>query len=292
MLPLISPRGLALLALCWLGPHVSNSAAAEPGFRRFSNSISPDSAYVLAWGWGSDPEKLETLKEWPAGADTARDLVENYLVDAVRGKVVAVIPEHDHYVTSEGKWKQFSGLAVTWSEDGRQALAIYEGRWSDESILLIDPKKRTFAEVLPQLHQAYTRFLAKSAKLDEPEISFNMPALLPGGVLVIHARALEKVNEPPRFSHVLKLQMKGGGIEPSFTLLSAHKDREEPDDEKVEDELNKAYQQLRSKLSETARATLKGRQLAWLKQREALPASERVFFTRMRLAHLRAQTEN
>lgn len=284
-------RCIMIAGLCWLGSR-EQGAAGEAGFRRFADSISPDGAYTLAWGWGSDPEKLDALKEWPAGADTAEDFVENYLVDAVAGKVIAAIPERDHYLTSQGKWKQFSGLAVAWSEDSGRALAIYEGRWSDESVLLIEPKKRAFTEVLPQLHQAYTRLLAKSAKLDEPEISFSMPALLPGGVLVVHARALEKVNEPPRFSHMLKLQVKTSSTEPSVTLLSARKDREEPDDEKVEDELNKAYQQLRAKLSETARATLKGRQLAWLKQREALPASERVFFTRMRLAHLRAQTEN
>lgn len=284
-------RCVMISVLCWLGSQ-ERTAAGEAGFRRFADSISPDGAYVLAWGWGSDAEKLDALKEWPAGADTAEDFVENYLVDAVAGKVIAVIPEHDHYVTSQGKWKQFSGLAVAWAEDSRRALAIYEGRWSDESILLIEPKKRTFVEVLPQLHRTYTRYLAKSAKLDEPEISFNLPTLLPGGVLVIHARALEKVNEPPRFNHLLKLQMKASGAEPSFTLLSARKDREEPDDEKVEDELNKVYQQLRAKLSETARATLKERQLAWLKQREALPASERVFFTRMRLAQLRAQFED
>jgi hypothetical protein len=284
-------RCLTALAFCWLGFHIPNGAAEEPGFRRFAGSISPDGAYVLAWGWGED-DQPNKLKEWPPGRDTAGDLVANYLVDAVRGQVLAVIPEHHHFHTSDGRWKRFSGLDVTWSEDSQSALAIYEGRWSNESILWINPRSRRFVEVLPQLAEAYSRFLAKKEKVeDSGAISFSLPALLPGGVLVIRGRARPSVVHPPEYNYVLKLQMNFGGGTPKYTLVTARKAPEEPANEKVEDALNQAYQQLRAKLNDAARAALKEKQLAWLKQREALPESDRWLFTHQRTSYLRARAE-
>ncbi len=292
MLSPLSSHRIAILALCWLASGFFCATGGEAGFRRFAHTISPDGAYVLAWGWGED-EHPEKLKEWPPGADTAGDSVANFLVDAIRGQVLAAIPERDHFQTSDGRWKRFSGLAASWSEDSRTALAIYEGRWSDESILWIDPKKRTFVELLPKLTEAYARFLAKKENVAEAgEISFSLPAILAGGVLVLDARARPQVNKPPEYTYRLKFQVKIARDEPTCTLLGGHKIGEPPEDGKVEDELNKAYQQLRSKLNEAGRATLEEAQVRWLKPREALGESDWIFFTRMRAAFLRARLEN
>jgi len=263
------------------------------GFRRFGCTISPDGAFALAWGWGENADDLAALKEWPAGRDKKDDSISNYLTDAVAGKVLAVIPEHDHYVTSDGDFKRFSGLAVGWAEDSSRALAIYEGRWSNESILWIDPKKRTFTEVLAPLTEAYSRFLKKKDRVaDSGEVSFAMPALLPGGVLVIDGRARPMVNKGPEYNYRLRFQVNFDGKEPKCTLVSGRKIPEPPENDKVEDELNKAYQELRAKLKDADRVSLRDRQLQWLKQREALAETDRTFFTRLRAAWLRARAEN
>jgi hypothetical protein len=273
-------------------------AAAEPGFRRFADTISPDGVYVLAWGRDEDKDRPEKLREWPPGSDSIEDSAANYLIDAKQSRVLTIIPERDHWVTADGRFKQFSGLAVGWSEDSQRALAIYEGRWRDESILWIDPKRRAFLEMAPQLIEAYDRFLAKKEKTkiadfdDFGILSFSMPALLPDGVLVIDARAQQMINRPPTYSYRLKLQVKTVGEEVKCTLISGRKIPEPADDDKVEDELNKVYQQLRAKLNEAGRAALKEKQLLWLKQREALVESKRTFFTRLRTAYLRARAEN
>lgn len=293
-------------AVCAFAPFFLGTGRAEesgPGFRRFADTISPNGAYVLAWGWGEEQGRLEALKEWPPEKDNiAGDAVANYLVNAVQGGVLAVIPERAHYEGTPG-FKQFSGLAVGWAQDSRRALAIYEGRWSDEAILWINPETRTvadtFLDVLAPLDAAYRRLLAKQEKLKEAgEISFSLPALLPGDVLVIDARARPQVNKPPEYNYRLKFQLKSAGEKPRCILLSAHKISESTSnygDDKVEDELNKAYQQLRAKLGEAEREALRQKQLQWLRQRQALRTaggSNGNFFTRLRTAYLRARAEN
>ncbi len=266
----------------------ASAPAADAGFRRFADTISPNDVYVFAWGTGSESD-LPTLKEWAPGADAAEDSVFNYLVDAGAGKVLAVIPEMDHFITTDGRAKRFSGLAVNWSADSRAAIAIYEGRWSSEAVLWVDPEAKKFTDLLPALVRTYSRFLKEKKKVEDPgEVAFSMPAILPGPVLVIDGRARPSLTHGPEYNFTLRLQVKFGDKEPRLNLLKATPAPDGPPDEKVEDELNRAYQQLRSKLGESARTTLKEQQLAWLKQREALPQGERVFFTRLRTATLRA----
>ncbi len=220
---------LALAAILPLLPGALPRAAAnDAGFRRFADTLSPDGAYLLAWGHGCDETQPVKGTEWKAGSDTFEDseFAENYLVDARRGRVLAVIPDHDHWVRSDGSFKPFSGLSVGWSEDSRRALAIYEGRWSDESILWINPEKRTFVEVAPVLHETYARFLKHKLEVGDPGgISFSHPALLPGKVLVIHARARPKVNEPLEYRHRLTLRVNFDGPEPRCALLDARRNQ-------------------------------------------------------------------
>jgi hypothetical protein len=271
------------------------AAAGEPGFRRFADTISPDGAYVLAWGWG-DEEHPENLKEWPPGQDSAGDFVANYLLDAVGGRVLATIPQRDYFRASDGSWRRFSGLAVAWSEDSQHALAIYEGRWSDEAILWIGPKLLSFVDVLGPLDKAYRDLLAKKEKLAEAgEIGFSRAALLPDGGLVIHAHARPQVNRPREYHYRLKFLVKLGGPRPIFALVSGRKipPADDDNDDAVEDDLNKAYQTLRAKLDETGRTALQEKQRRWLKQRESLgPDVNAALFTRMRTAYLRARSEN
>lgn len=207
-------RCVAAVAMAGAFVAAGNAQENRPGFRRFPHTVSPDGAYVLAWGWGEEEGRLETLKEWPPGQDNiAGDAIANYLVDAVRGRVLAVIPEHDHYDGTPGV-KRFSGLAVNWAEDGGSALAIYEGRWSDEAILWIRPRRRadTCVDVLPPLDAAYRRWLAQTEKVaDAGEVSFSLPALLPGGGLVIDGRARPMVNRPLEYNHRLRFRVKLAG---------------------------------------------------------------------------------
>src|SRR5688572_16184264 len=86
---------------------VSTIAYADggPGFRRIRDTLSPNGAYVLAWGWGveenEDPKKL---KEWPPKKDNDEGEIQNYLVDATKGRVLHVFLEGGaYYETSDGK---------------------------------------------------------------------------------------------------------------------------------------------------------------------------------------------
>jgi hypothetical protein len=263
-----------------------------PGFRRFEDTISPDGQFVLAWGWGED-EHPENLKEWPAEADTVSDAVANYLVDTRRAKVLAVIPERDHYVGREG-FKRFSGLAVGWSADSTNALAIYEGRWSDESILWINPLARTFIEILPQLDEAYRGFLKKKEKIEEAgEISFSMPALLPGDILFIDGRARPQVNKPKEYNYHLKVYLQRAGEKATCGGLTAEKISSPPvTDARVELEMESNLRRLGKKLPAAERAALMKEQERWLAQRASLKETgDRKFFTRLRSAFLRARAE-
>jgi hypothetical protein len=268
------------------------SPAGEPGFRRFADTISPDGNYVLAWGWGM-AEQPEQLQEWAPGQDTLGDSVTNYLVDSVRGRVLTIIPERDHFRTSDGHSKGFSGLAVAWSEDSQHALAIYEDRWSDSAILWVRPRTRTFINVLAPLVQAYRDLLAQKEKLKEAgEIGFSRPALLPGGILVINARARPRVNQTRDYCFRLKFLITTEGEKAKCRLVSGRKipSPDDDNDDAVEKELNEAYQKLKAGLSETNRVTLKERQLQWLKQREALGEGvDPILFTQLRTSYLRAR---
>jgi hypothetical protein len=296
--------GLRRVAIFAAGAHfllgVAHSEERGPGFRRFADTISPNGAYVLGWGWGEEKGRLEALKEWPPDGDTAGDSVANYLVNAVQGRVIATIPERDHYEGTPG-FKRFSGLAVGWAQDSRRALAIYEGRWSDEAILWINPETRTeadaFIDVLAPLEAAYRRWLAQQEKVSEAgEIAFSLPALLPGDVLMIDARARPQVNKPLEYNHRLKFLLKLDGGKARCTLVSGRKISDASanySDDRVEEELNKVYQRLRARLDDPGRAALKATQLQLLKQRQALidAGSNGRFFTRLRTAYLRARVE-
>lgn len=278
------------LTACFVG--CSWVAAGEPGFRRFPDTISPDGNYVFAWGWGME-EHPEQLQEWPPKQDTAGDSNANYLVDAIHGKVLAIIPQRDHFLTSEGRWKQFSGLGVAWAEDSESALAIYEDRWSDAAILWVHPKMLSFLDVLGPLDKAYRGLLAKNEKLKEAgEISFSRPALLPDGILVIDARAKPRVNQEREYYYRLKFRLPANGDKTKCKLVTGRKIRppDDDNDDAVENELNEAYQKLKTKLNATDFEALKKEQFKWLNQRNALEG-DRIFFTQLRTSYLRARAE-
>lgn len=299
----MSPRllHLAMYALCAILALFASSAADGPGFRRFAKTGSPDGAYALAWGTGGG-RPLAELREWPIGTDTRDDAGQNFLVDAISGKVLAEIPGHDHFMTGDGIGKQFGSLTVSWSDDSQRALAIYGGRWSDDSILWIDPKKRTFTEVVSPLMKATREFLTKKEKIgnldDEEGVTFDSAKLLPGGVLMINVRAKPKITRPDSYDYRLRFSVRFDGNKPACTLVSGVQIPDAPGEEKsadfkVEAELNKAYQTLRAKLNDADRAVLKEKQLQWLKERDAISdEAERMIFTRIRTAYLQGRAEN
>jgi hypothetical protein len=303
-MPSLISRRMAVLAIAWLVSGALLTADGEPGFRRFAHTVSPDGAYVLAWGWGEDEANLAALKEWPDGKDTYKEgAIANYLVDAAGGRVLKTIPDHDHYVTSDGRFKPFSGLTLAWAEDGQKALAIYSGRFEEDSVVWIDPKQKTSVEMLGPLHQACVQFITKTEQFEEEALFWiEGPALLPGGVVVFDARAKVKVTEPAESWYRFKFQVKIEGEEAKCRMLIGRKipkprtpadvEDETARNALIEEELNRANAQLLAKVKASERAALKEKQLAWLKQRETVGASQRVLFTQLRTAYLRARAEN
>lgn len=263
-------------------------AQTEPGFRRFEETISPDGAYVLAWGW-SKAGDLAALKEWPKEQDNDQEAVENYLVDAVEGRVLAIIPGFTYFRGTPGR-ENHNGLSVGWSADSRDALAIYDGRWTNEAVVWIRPATRTLINVRDQLDDAYRGLLkAREKQRDPGGISFQYPAVLPGGVLVADAWA-QHPKEDPVFHYRVRFRVKIDGDKARCEVVSGRKIPDEIQEPTDEAALNKVYGQLRASLNDAGRAALKKEELAWLKQRAAMESEvHRDDFTRMRVSALRAR---
>jgi hypothetical protein len=264
--------------------------AAEPGFRRFAETISPDGAYVLAWGWRTKGEDLAKLKEWPEGKDTFDEgTTENYLVDAVQGRVLVVIPGFEYFRGTSGH-ENHGGISVGWSMDSHEALAIYDGKWSNRALVWIRPATRTCIDVEKPLTGAYRRLLQSREKRPEPGgISFHDPAILPGSVLVTYGWA-QIPKEDPVFHYRLRFQMKFEEKKATCVLVNGRSipdAGEEPDDEAA---LNAVYGKLRAGLNDAGRAALKKEEEAWLKQREAIEDEMyQKSFTSLRVSYLRAR---
>ena len=73
-------------------------ASAEAGhFKRFSETISPDGKYVLAWGEKNQEGKLSQWTEVGREGEKfeIEDPIENYLVNLQTSRIVSVIPDLD-----------------------------------------------------------------------------------------------------------------------------------------------------------------------------------------------------
>ena len=106
-----------VLTLLWLhSPIVFEQAH----FKRFTETVTNNGAYVLGWGLKDDPagsvdSKTEIVADGPEKIDIESigvdvetfERIEDYLVDTTTGKIVATIPDFTYYAGSEGRENHF-----------------------------------------------------------------------------------------------------------------------------------------------------------------------------------------
>ena len=124
-----------VLILLWLHSPI---VFGQAHFKRFPETVTNNGAYVLGWGIKDDPagsvdSKTEIVADGPEQLDLDSDRfepyerVEDYLVEAATGKIVATIPDFTYYAGSEGRENHFD-LEVGWSPDNRSGIAVYQAR--------------------------------------------------------------------------------------------------------------------------------------------------------------------
>jgi hypothetical protein len=264
-------------------------------FKRFPETISPDGAYALAWGPLTDPpanpaELSEVPYEDEAFDEAQPDSVANYLIDVATRKIVAAIPGFEYF--RGPKWrKNRADLEIGWAPDAQNALAIYDGRWSSEAVVWIEPRAHKIVDVQKQLEEAFRKVLRKKEPKLAAEVSiyFNSAVIPRAGVLILNASGtIPKQDDTAAYR--LKFKITGAGDTVQFHLQNARVIKEAytvPGDD-PEGELNKVYGQLRAKLPEARRAALRDEEMKWLKRREEITDDDcKTSFTNHRIVELR-----
>jgi hypothetical protein len=289
-------RSLALaLGVGVLALSAGQAAFAGGQFKRFPETISPDGAYVLAWGRAPEsPDDIAQLTE-AAYEDALFDEanqdeeVNNYLVDAVARKALAVIPGF-HYFRGPKLNKNRADLAVAWSPDGECALAVLEGRWGSEAVVWIRPGHPKFQDVQKQLEKGFHGVLRKSEpSFKDVIVHLGKPVLVKPDLLVVRVSGTIP-KERDTAEYLLRFKIIETGDDVQFRLVSGGKVRPEPasDDHDAEAELNRVYNAARRQLSPKQRDELREAQIRWLKLREQISDEEsRRRFTERRVTELR-----
>jgi hypothetical protein len=275
-------------------------------FRRFPETVSPDGSYALGWGARENAhDDLASLKDVSAdkekgpagGMDDDR---ENYLVDAVAGRPVAVIPDFHYFAGPEGR-QNHDGISVAWSPGAKTALAIYDGRWSYEAISWIVPAERRCIGIGKQLEAAFRHMVLVKDKGEAGAVSFQSAALPNQDTLVVEAWGqVPKSESAPVYHYRLKFHVSAEGKKARVELVKSHSisDKEETSNgdtgtaETAEVELNRIYGKLRAKLNDAGRESLKTEEKTWLGQRGAMSDDDRLQFTRLRINELRVRAED
>ena len=287
------------ITICWvaIGCLLASSVLAGGQFKRFPETISPDGAYALAWAPTPPPNTAE-LSEVPyedeAFDGEAPDSVDNYLIDTATRKIVAAIPGFEYF--RGPKWhKNRSDLEIGWAPDGHSGLAIYDGRWSSEAVVWIEPRAGKIVDVQKQLEDAFRKVLRKK----EPKLAadvliyFNYAVISREGILVLNASGTIPKNDNTD-AYQLKFKITGSGDKVQFLLQNARVIKESyvaPADD-PEAELNKVYGQLRAKLPEAQRTVLRDEQKQWLKLRDEITNYDcKTNFTNHRIIELRTLQE-
>jgi len=130
-------------------------------FCRFLETISPDGAFILAYGrrGAGSPNEFDDISE--TRKTFSRDQEENgmtdYLVDAKKGHVLTRIPGFSYFL-GQGRHH----LEVAWSMDSRRAVAMDRGRWANghsaEAVVYIDPQSQEFTPILKEMNEAVARY--------------------------------------------------------------------------------------------------------------------------------------
>lgn len=277
-----------------LGTAAAGRAADRSGlYKAFPQSISPNGAYFLAWGDHSIPGPMT---EVPFGQEKFEigDDEENYLMNAADKTAILTIPDFHYFDGAEGH-QNHNGLMIGWSPDSKAALAVYDGRWSYESIAWIVPAAKKSISIGQKLEAMYRRVLLATGRSsyrkdpDEFAVTFHEPVFLSPEVVVLQAWAqVPKSVDVPAFHYrmQIKVMVKGEGAQIELQHARPMKETEIPfpDDDKIEDELNKVYGKVRAHLSDAEKESLKAQQLVWLKQRDAISDDfQKLEFTRRRV---------
>lgn len=265
-----------------------------PGFCRFAGTISPDSAYEFIWApTNLPPEARAELKEWSAETkidfDAASFNFDSYLYDNTRHRVLAQLPDFSHF-DGMGMRKNRGEFHVAWAPDSRSAIAICEERWDDAAIVWVEPAENRVTSLKDALEKAYAHVLLTKEKDRGSVMQFTDPALLPGGILVIEARAGHE-KEGPYFNHRLTFRISNVKGKIHGELLKARRIEGEHNAE-YDPDLNLYYGKLRDRLDEKGRAALKQEEKAWLAWRDKQPEDAREKLTERRAVELRARFEN
>jgi hypothetical protein len=269
-------------------------------FKRFPETVSPDGAYALAWGPVAEQKSdVVSFTEVPyeneaLDQDWSDSSVNNYLIDAVAGKVIAVIPDFEFF--RGPKWrKNRANLEVGWSPDSSGALAIFGGRWGSEGVAWIVPRPGKIVNVQKELEDGFRSVLRKK----EPKlagisnINFSEPVILGEGMLVVNASGTIP-KEQDTNAYQLKFRITRSGAQVHFHLVNDRTMKESFSTfgEDPEAELNKVYGQLRGKLPEERRTVLLNEQRRWLKLRDEMADDGcKALFTEHRIIELRVRSE-
>ncbi|MFZ1218293.1 MAG: lysozyme inhibitor LprI family protein [Chthoniobacterales bacterium] len=279
---------------------------AEPGvsvagqFKRFPQTISPDGAYVLAWGEAEEKAgDTAQFEEIPFEDETSDEAnfegeVNNYLVDTATAKIVATIPGFA-YFSGPRIHKNHADLDVSWSPDAKSALAICDGRWSSEAVVWIEPRTHKIVDVQKQLEKGFYALLHKNEpRFKTVEVYFSGAVIPRAGVLILHAAgAIPK--EDGTSDYLLKFSVTGEGDKVQFRLENGRRlpENTTPLAADPEAELNQVYNKVRSSLSPRERDLLRDEQTRWLKLREQIKNDDsRGLFTQHRIAELRTRSES
>jgi hypothetical protein len=283
----------ALTAMVFVLAGPAMSVAGE--FKRFPETISPDGAYVLAWGAADekagDTAQFEEIPFEDATSDEAnfQGDVNNYLVDTATRKIVATLPGFA-YFAGPIMHKNHANLEVSWSPEGKSALAIFDGRWGSEAVVWIEPRTRKIVDVQKQLEKGFYAVLHQNEpRFKTVEVFFSAAVIPRAGRLIVRAAgAIPK--EDGTADYLLKFSVTGEGNKVQFRLENGRRLPEDttPPAADPEGELNQIYNKVRSSLSPRERDVLRDEQTRWLKLREQITNEDcRGRFTEHRTAQLR-----
>ena len=282
-----------VLTLLWLHSPI---VFGQAHFKRFPETVTNNSAYVLGWGIKDDPagsvdSKTEIVADGPEKVDIGEQRfetsegIEDYLVDTATGKIVATIPDFTYYAGSEGREHHFH-LEVGWSPDNRGGIAIYQARYRTDTVAWINPAEHKTSNVWPQIEKAVRRVAVrkkgKEAADADYEIWVSNPVFVGPRRVVMDAMigALSsKKPDAPSYSFEILFDVKGNLDAPELELVSAKSVSDESvpgvGDNEIEAQLNKVYHKLATALPPRDRESLKEEQLKWLATREHITAAEK-----------------
>jgi len=281
-----------VLTLLWL---LSPIVFGQAHFKRFPETVTNNGAYVLGWGIKDDPaggvdSKTEIVADGQEKIDIGEQRfetsegIEDYLVDTATGKIVATIPDFTYYAGSEGRENHFH-LEVGWSPDNRGGIAIYQARYSTDTVAWINPTEHKTSNVWPQIEKAVRRVAVrkkgKEAADADYEIFVSNPVFVGPRRVVMDAvigALSSKKPDAPSYSFEILFDVKGNLDAPQIELASAKSVSDESvpavGDNEIEAQLNKVYHRLATALPPRDREGLKEEQLKWLTTREHITAAE------------------